>query len=347
MTFSHQDSQCMALALKLSMKGQSTVGANPMVGCVITRDGKIIAQDYHREYGKAHAEVNALDQIKHQAKDAIMYVTLEPCSHHGKTPPCTKSIIKSGVKKVIVAMLDPNPLSCGKGADLLKNAGIEVDVGLLENEVRDLNRGFVKRMLTGLPFVTSKIAMSLDGKTAMSSGESKWITSEQSRSDVQKLRHNNQAIMTGSGTVIKDNPSLTVRLDDSKVSPLRVVIDSGDKITNQELNIFSSDTSTLVLNSNNSSVLSNGKIDLKAVLIKLGEMGINNLLVEAGSGLNGAMLDAGLIDEYIIYTAPIILGSDAQSMFQIPLTKMTEKIYLDIVEIRNIGEDIKIKAIPR
>ena len=347
MTFSHQDSQCMALALKLSMKGRSTVGANPMVGCVITRDGKIIAQDYHQEYGKAHAEVNALNQIKLQAKDTIMYVTLEPCSHYGKTPPCTKLIIKSGVKKVIVAMLDPNPLSCGKGADLLKDAGIEVDVGLLENEARELNRGFVKRMLTGLPFVTSKIAMSLDGKTAMSSGESKWITSEQSRNDVQKLRCNNQAIMTGSGTVIKDNPSLTVRLDDSKISPLRVVIDSGDKITNQELNIFSSDTSTLVLNNSNSSVLSNGKIDLNAVLIKLGEMGINNLLVEAGSGLNGAMLEAGLIDEYIIYTAPIILGSDAQSMIQIPLTKMAEKINLDIIEIRNIGEDIKIKAIPK
>ena len=347
MTFSHQDSQCMALALKLSMKGRSTVGANPMVGCVITRDGKIIAQDYHREYGKAHAEVNALDQIKNQAKDAIMYVTLEPCSHHGKTPPCTKSIIKSGVKKVILAMLDPNPLNCGKGVKLLQDAGIEVDVGLLENEVRDLNRGFVKRMLTGLPFVTSKIAMSLDGKTAMSSGESKWITSEQSRNDVQKLRHNNQAIMTGSGTVIKDNPNLTVRLNDSEISPLRVVIDSGDKITNQKLNIFSSDASTLVLNSNNSSVLSNGKIDLKATLIKLGEMGINNLLVEAGSGLNGAMIEMGLIDEYIIYTAPIILGSDAQSMVQIPLTKMAEKINLDIIEIRIIGEDIKIKAIPR
>jgi len=347
MTFSHQDSQCMALALKLSMKGRSTVGANPMVGCVITRDGKIIAQDYHREYGKAHAEVNALDQIKHQAKDAIMYVTLEPCSHHGKTPPCTKSIIKSGVKKVILAMLDPNPLNCGKGVKLLQDAGIEVDVGLLENEVRDLNRGFVKRMLTGLPFVTSKIAMSLDGKTAMSSGESKWITSEQSRNDVQKLRHNNQAIMTGSGTVIKDNPNLTVRLNDSEISPLRVVIDSGDKITNQKLNIFSSEASTLVLNSNNSSVLSNGKIDLKATLIKLGEMGINNLLVEAGSGLNGAMIEMGLIDEYIIYTAPIILGSDAQSMVQIPLTKMAEKINLDIIEIRIIGEDIKIKAIPK
>ena len=276
-----------------------------------------------------------------------MYVTLEPCSHHGKTPPCTKSIIKSGVKKVIVAMLDPNPLSCGKGADLLTDAGIEVDVGLLENEARELNRGFVKRMLTGLPFVTSKIAMSLDGKTAMSSGESKWITSEQSRNDVQKLRHNNQAIMTGSGTVIKDNPSLTVRLNDSEISPLRVVIDSGDKITNQKLNIFSSEASTLVLNSNNSSVLSNGKIDLKATLIKLGEMGINNLLVEAGSGLNGAMIEMGLIDEYIIYTAPIILGSDAQSMVQIPLTKMAEKINLDIIEIRIIGEDIKIKAIPK
>ena len=347
MTFSHQDSQCMALAMKLSMKGRSTVGANPMVGCVITIDGKVIAQDYHREYGKAHAEVNALDQIKNQAKDAIMYVTLEPCSHHGKTPPCTKSIIKSGVKKVILAMLDPNPLSCGKGADLLKDAGIEVDVGLLENEARELNRGFVKRMLTGLPFVTSKIAMSLDGKTAMSSGESKWITSEQSRNDVQKLRHNNQAIMTGSGTVIKDNPNLTVRLNDSEISPLRVVIDSGDKITNQKLNIFSSEASTLVLNSNNSSVLSNGKIDLKATLIKLGEMGINNLLVEAGSGLNGAMIEMGLIDEYIIYTAPIILGSDAQSMVQIPLTKMAEKINLDIIEIRIIGEDIKIKAIPK
>jgi len=347
MTFSHQDSQCMALALKLSMQGQSTVGANPMVGCVITRDGKIIAQDYHREYGKAHAEVNALDRIKHQAKDTIMYVTLEPCSHHGKTPPCIKSIIKSGVKKVIVAMLDPNPLNCGRGADLLKDTGIEVDVGLLENEAKELNRGFVKRMLTGLPFVTSKIAMSLDGKTAMSSGESKWITSEQSRNDVQKLRCNNQAIMTGSGTVIKDNPSLTVKLNDSKISPLRVVIDGGDKITNQKLNIFSSDASTLVLNSNNSSILSNGKIDLKAVLIKLGEMGINNLLVEAGSGLNGAMLEAGLIDEYIIYTAPIILGNDAQSMFQVPLTKMAEKISLDIIEIRNIGDDIKIKAIPR
>jgi len=347
MTFSHQDSQCMALALKLSMKGRSTVGANPMVGCVITRDGKIIAQDYHQEYGNAHAEVNALNQIKLQAKDTIMYVTLEPCSHYGKTPPCTKSIIKSGVKKVIVAMLDPNPLSCGKGADLLKDAGIEVDVGLLENEARELNRGFVKRMLTGLPFVTSKIAMSLDGKTAMSSGESKWITSEQSRNDVQKLRHNNQAIMTGSGTVIKDNPNLTVRLNDSEISPLRVVIDSGDKITNQKLNIFSSEASTLVLNSNNSSVLSNGKIDLKATLIKLGEMGINNLLVEAGSGLNGAMIEMGLIDEYIIYTAPIILGSDAQSMVQIPLTKMAEKINLDIIEIRIIGEDIKIKAIPK
>ena len=337
----------MALALKLSMKGRSTVGANPMVGCVIARDGKVIAQDYHREYGKAHAEVNALDQIKLQAKGATMYVTLEPCSHHGKTPPCAISIIKSGVKKVIVAMLDPNPLNCGRGVNLIQNAGIEVDVGLLENEARELNRGFVKRMLTGLPFVTSKIAMSLDGKTAMSSGESKWITSEQSRKDVQKLRCQNQAIMTGSGTVIKDNPSLTFRLNDSEISPLRVVIDSGNKISNQELNIFSSNASTLILNSNNSSVLSNGKIDLKAVLVKLGEMGINNILVEAGSGLNGVMLEAGLIDEYIIYTAPIILGSDAQSMFQVSLTKITEKINLDIVEIRNIGEDIKIKAIPR
>ena len=345
MAFSRQDTECMALALKLSKKGRALVGANPMVGCVITRDDKIIAQDYHRQYGKSHAEVNALNQIKDQAKSAKLYVTLEPCSHQGKTPPCTKALIKAGIKKVVVAMLDPNPMVSGRGVKLLNDAGIEVGIGLLQSEAMELNRGFIKRMETGMPFVTTKIAMSLDGGTAMNSGESKWITSDAARLDVQKLRSNNQAIMTGSGTIINDNPKMTVRLNDFKPKPLRVIVDSGNKITDQKLNIFSSDTSTLVLNDDNSRLLPNGKIDLKLALIMLGEMGINNLLLESGSGLNGAMLEAGLIDEFIIYTAPVILGSETKPMIEIPLTKISEKIQLNILDIRKIGEDLKIKAV--
>ena len=275
MAFSLQDTECMALALKLSRKGRASVGANPMVGCVITRNDKIIAQDYHRQYGKGHAEVNALDQINHQAKETTLYVTLEPCSHQGKTPPCTKTLIKAGVKKVVVAMLDPNPVVTGRGIKLLKDAGIGVDIGLLQSEAMELNRGFIKRMKTGMPFVTTKIAMSFDGGTAMNSGESQWITSEASRLDVQKLRSNNQAIMTGSGTIINDNPKMTARLKNSESKPLRVIVDSGNKITDQKLNIFSSDASTLILNDDNSRLLPNGKIDLKSALTKLGEMGLS------------------------------------------------------------------------
>jgi len=347
MAFSHQDTECMALALKLSKKGRTLVGANPMVGCVIVRDGKIVAQDYHRQYGKSHAEVNALDQINHQGKGVKLYVTLEPCSHQGKTPPCTKALIKAGVKNVVVAMLDPNPVVSGRGVKLLKDADIEVDIGLLQSEAMELNRGFIKRMETGMPFVTAKIAMSLDGGTAMDSGESQWITSDAARLDVHKLRSNNQAIMTGSGTIINDNPNMTARLNDFESNPLRVIVDSGNKITNQKLNIFSSDASTLVFNDKNSRLSSNGKIDLKLALIKLGKMGINNLLLEAGSGLNGAMLEAGLIDEFIIYTSPVILGSGTKPMIDIPLKKMSEKIQLNILDIRKIGEDIKIKAVPK
>ena len=315
-----------------------------MVGCVITRDDKIIAQDYHQLYGDGHAEINALNQINHEADNTKLYVTLEPCSHYGKTPPCVAALINAGVKKVFIAMLDPNPLVSGKGIKILQDAGVEVDIGLLENEAKDLNRGFIKRMQTGMPFVTSKIAMSIDGKIAMKSGESKWITSEASRNDVQILRSENQAIMTGSKTVLNDNPKMTVRLNNSKSKPLRVVIDSNNQIIDKSLNIFSSDAGTLILNNSNSEILSNGKLDLKSALRQLGKKGINTLLLEAGSGLNGAMLEAGLIDEYIIYTAPVILGSNASSMINIPLNKMSEKIELNILDIRQIGSDIKIRA---
>jgi diaminohydroxyphosphoribosylaminopyrimidine deaminase/5-amino-6-(5-phosphoribosylamino)uracil reductase len=344
MAFTHQDTECMTLALKLSQFGRKAVGANPMVGCVISRDDKIIAQDYHCTYGKAHAEINALEKINYKAENTIVYITLEPCSHFGKTPPCTEALIKAKVNKVFVAMLDPNPLVSGRGVKALQDSGIEVEVGLLEKEAQEINRGFIKRMKSGLPFVTTKIAMSLDGRTAMKSGESKWITSEASRKDVQILRSLNQAIMTGSGTIKSDNPMMTVRAENKDSKPLRVVVDSNNIITDKSLNIFSSDAETLILNNVNSETLPNGKLDLKSALIKLGKMGINNLLLEAGSGLNGAMTEAGLIDEFIIYTAPLILGSDANPMVELPLKKMSDQIKLNIIELSQIDCDIKIRA---
>lgn len=346
MAFNQQDTECMALALKLSRLGRGSVGANPMVGCVITRDNKIIAQDYHRQYGKGHAEINALDQINHKADNCNVYVTLEPCSYQGKTPPCVKALINANVAKVFVATLDSNPEVSGSGVKLLRDSGIEVEVGLLEMAALEINRGFLKRMKTDLPFVTSKIAMSLDGRVAMRNGQSKWITSAASRKDVQILRSQNQAILTGSGTILNDNPMLTVRNQELNSKPLRVVIDSNNQITDKSLNIFSNDSETLILNKSNSKVLENGKLDLKSALIYIGSLGINNLLLEAGSGLNGAMMDAGLIDEFIIYTAPIILGSDAQPMMQIPLKEMSEKISLNIIELTQVSNDIKIRAIP-
>ncbi|MFL2508995.1 MAG: bifunctional diaminohydroxyphosphoribosylaminopyrimidine deaminase/5-amino-6-(5-phosphoribosylamino)uracil reductase RibD [Candidatus Pseudothioglobus sp.] len=346
MAFTQKDTECMALALKLSKLGQAGVGANPMVGCVISSDDKIIAKDYHHQYGQEHAEINALNQIGHKAENCKLYVTLEPCSHHGKTPPCINAIIKAGIKKVYVATLDPNPLVSGSGVKLMKENGIDVEIGLLENNAIEVNRGFFKRMKTGLPFITSKIAMSLDGRVAMRSGESKWITSEASRADVQILRSQNQAILTGSGTVLNDNPMLTVRNKKLQSKPLRVIIDSGNSITDKSLNIFSSDSETLILNPTNSKILKNGKIDLKSVLIKLGEMGINNVLLESGSGLNGAMMESSLIDEFIIYTAPVILGSDAQAMMELPFKKMSEKISLNILELTQVANDLKIRAKP-
>ena len=346
MAFTQKDTECMALALKLSKLGQAGVGANPMVGCVISSDDKIIAKDYHHQYGQEHAEINALNQIGHKAENCKLYVTLEPCSHHGKTPPCINAIIKSGIKKVYVATLDPNPLVSGSGVKLMKENGIDVEIGLLENNAIEVNRGFFKRMKTGLPFITSKIAMSLDGRVAMRSGESKWITSEASRADVQILRSQNQAILTGSGTILNDNPMLTVRNKKLQSKPLRVIIDSGNSITDKSLNIFSSDSETLILNPTNSKILKNGKIDLKSALIKLGEMGINNVLLESGSGLNAAMMESSLIDEFIIYTAPVILGCDAQAMMKLPFKKMSEKISLNILELTQVANDLKIRAKP-
>lgn len=334
----------MSLALKLAGQGRDGVKANPMVGCVVVKEDQIIAKGYHQTFGKAHAEINALEQINHQANGATLYVTLEPCSHQGKTPPCAQAIINAGVKHVVIATLDPNPLVSGQGLAKLKAADIKVSVGLLENEALTLNRGFIKRMQTGLPFVTCKIAMSLDGKTAMASGESQWITGEAARIDVQYLRAKHQAIMTGSGTILSDNPSMTVRLDTSTASPLRVVIDSRQQITDKTLNIFSNDAPILVLNPSNSKTLENGKLDLTDVLKQLANQGINTVLLEAGPNLIGAMIEENLINELIIYTAPVLMGSNANSMATLVLDTMADKIQLDLSDIRMVGDDIRITA---
>jgi len=334
----------MDLALKLARLGIHGVGANPIVGCVIEKDGKIIATGYHKTFGQAHAEINALDEINHQAQGATLYVTLEPCAHQGKTPPCVQAIINSGVKKVIISTLDPNPLVSGKGVDMLKNTGIEVLSGLLEYQACEQNRGFIKRMKTGLPFVTCKIAMSLDGKTSMSSGESKWITSDSARVDVQKLRSKHQAVMTGSGTILADNPLMTVRLEHLNTTPLRVVIDGKDKVTDKALNIFSKDAPTQVFNSKNTKLNRLEKLDLQDILTQLGTQDINSVLLEAGPGLVGAMIEENLIDEFVIYTAPILMGSDANSMANLNITNMGDKINLNISDIRMVGSDIRTTA---
>ena len=334
----------MSLALKLANQGIYGVQSNPMVGCVIAKNNKIIAQGYHQTFGEAHAEINALAQINHQAQGATLYVSLEPCVHQGKTPPCTQAIIDAGVTEVVIATLDPNPLVAGKGVTALENANIRVRVGLLENQSKQLNRAFIKRMETGLPFVTCKIAMSLDGKTSMESGESKWITGDAARHDVQKLRAKNQAILTGSGTILSDNPSMTVRLDGIHSSPLRVIVDSKNKITDSTLNIFSNTADTQVFNTENTKINQAGKLELSDILSQLSTQGINNVLLEAGPGLIGAMVEAALIDEFIIYTAPVLMGSDATSMMTLPIANMVDKIALNISTIRMVGNDIKITA---
>lgn len=342
--FSINDRQNMARALCLAKRGRYFVKTNPMVGCVIVRSGKIIAEGYHQQFGKAHAEINALKQIKHKADNATFYITLEPCAHFGKTNPCAQAIIDSGAEKVVIAHLDPNPLVNGKGIAMLKKAGIAVKIGLLADEASTLNRGFIKRMQSGLPFITCKIAMSLDGKIALSSGQSQWITAEAARLDGHYLRANNQAILIGSGSILADNPSMTVRLDDVVASPLRVVVDSKNQITDKRLNIFSNDAKTLIFNPKNSKILSNGKIDLTDILQQLGQLGINNVLLEAGPGLVGAMLEKQLIDEFVIYMAPILLGGDAHSMADLTIKSLTDKIKLNITDIRQVADDIKISA---
>jgi len=357
----------MARAIQLARRGHYTTHPNPRVGCVIVRDGEIVGEGFHARAGEGHAEVNALAKAGDKASGADVYVTLEPCSHHGRTPPCSQALIDAGVKRVVSAMEDPNPKVAGNGISMINEAGIETETGVMQAEAEALNPGYLKRMRTGKPFVRSKIAMSLDGRTAMASGESKWITSVDARLDVQRLRASSDAILTGIETVLKDDPSLNVRLDDLPEDvpsdipqPLRVVMDShlrmSDNAKMLSLNgktiIFTaSDDRKLAgkLENKGASVVKvkkhDGHVDLFAVMEYLAQQEINEVMVEAGSTLNGALLQAGLIDEMVIYVAPKLMGDNAKGLFHLPaLAKMSEAIDLNITDIRSVGKDLRITA---
>lgn len=352
----------MVHALQLAEQGRFTTDPNPRVGCVIVKDNEIIGEGWHQRAGEPHAEIHALHDAGAHAKGADCYVTLEPCSHFGRTPPCAEALIKADVKRVYIAMQDPNPQVSGKGIEILKNAGIEVMVGILKDEAEQLNIGFCTRMRTGRPYVRSKMAMSLDGRTAMASGESKWITGPAARQDVQKLRAQSSAIMTGTGTLLADDPALTVRpegdwypKDHVVRQPLRIVV--GDHAIPEHAHLFDDPNDILAVTTQKIdqehsidvlTVVDNaGKVDLTAMMTELARRDINEVMVEAGSVLNGALLNAGLIDELVIYMAPKLMGDSAKGLFHLPeIEAMAQNIDLAISDIRAVGDDWRITARP-
>jgi len=370
---SASDFQLMARAIQLAQRGLYTTHPNPRVGCVITLQGEVIGEGWHMRAGEPHAEIHALNAAGGKSVGATAYVTLEPCSHFGRTPPCADALIKAGVSRVVMAMQDPNPRVAGEGIARLKAAGVEVDVGVLQAQATALNPGFIARLTRGRPFVRCKLAMSLDGRTAMASGESKWITSLAARQDVQRLRARSDAVMTGIGTMLADDPQLDVRpegIDELHVvlagetprAPMRVIVDStlrtpmasralslpGKKLIATAVE-YSEILDTLrQKHVNVCRFAGTGKrVNLPLLLEYLAALEINELLVEAGPVLSGAMLQAGLIDELIIYMAPHLMGDQAQGLMTLPgLEKMSQRISFKTKEIRAVGDDWRITLQP-
>ena len=354
----------MTIALRLAEQGLYSTQPNPRVGCVIVKNQRVIGEGAHLKAGDAHAEVIALRQAGADALGADVYVTLEPCNHYGRTPPCVDALIAAGVRRVVMAMEDPNPLVSGRGKLRLQTHGIDVASGLMQQQAFALNAGFIKRMTQALPYVRCKVAASLDGRTALNNGESQWITGEAARLDVQSWRAQSCAILTGIGTVLSDNPRMTVRVDGVKRQPLRVIVDSRLNTpidcnmlkTAQQAPVmiaYSIDSNRKLAHFHTTGVeclhLPNafGQVDLKSLLQHLAQRGINEVLVEAGQGLNGAMLEADLIDEFIFYYAPKLMGGDAKPMFAFPELKDMGQIKdLKILDLRRIGQDIRLRAKP-
>lgn len=362
MAFTAADHRHMARALQLAGRGLFTTDPNPRVGCVLVRDGQVIGEGWHEVAGGPHAEVAALNAVTGSAQGATAYVTLEPCCHHGRTPPCSQALIDAGVGRVVVAMQDPNPRVAGEGLEQLRKAGIEVAVGLMGPQAEALNPGFIKRMRTGRPYVRNKLAMSLDGRTAMASGESQWITGEAARRDVQRLRARSSAIVSGIGTVLADDPSLNVRLGGQDRQPLRVVLDPRLSMpaTAKMLDLpgrtlvvtaAEPDEAWERLETRGAEVISvpdgPDAVDLHAMLELLGRREVNEILLETGATLSGAMLRAGLIDELVIYMAPRLMGDAARGLFRLPgLESMADTLALTIDDVRAVGNDWRITARP-
>lgn len=365
------DEQFMARALQLAKLGRFTTHPNPNVGCVIAKDGEIVGEGYHFRAGEPHAEVHALRMAGEKARGATAYVTLEPCSHHGRTPPCCDALIAAGVTRVVAAMQDPNPQVAGRGLYRLQQAGIEVSHGLMMAEAEALNRGFLKRMRTGFPFIQLKFGTSLDGRTAMANGESQWITSPESRRDVQRLRAESAAILSTSATVLADDPSLTVRWPELGEStqalyaqqhlrqPTRIVIDGQNRVTPQHKLIAQPGETWLARSAADDLLwpqgveqfivpLHNGRLDLVVMMMLLGKRQINSLWVEAGATLGGALLQAGLVDELIVYVAPKLLGNDARGLCQLPgLDKLADAPEFTFSKVRQVGADLCLHLTPR
>ncbi|WP_422409630.1 MULTISPECIES: bifunctional diaminohydroxyphosphoribosylaminopyrimidine deaminase/5-amino-6-(5-phosphoribosylamino)uracil reductase RibD [unclassified Endozoicomonas] len=362
------DHEMMSRALQLARKGLYTAMPNPRVGCVIMKDGVIVGEGFHERSGEPHAEVHALEMAGDRTKGATVYVTLEPCSHFGKTPPCAEALIKARVSRVVAAMEDPNPLVSGRGLKRLSDVGIEVESGVLEAEARALNPGFIKKMMSGQPFVRLKLAMSLDGRTAMESGESQWITGPDARSEVQKLRAQSCAIVSGVGSILHDNSSLTVRAEElglpdaeklARRQPLRVVLDSSLQ-TPVDAKVVTGPGRALIVCTNQAEQsrqaqleaagaevirLNAGRqVDLNALMSELAQRDCQEVLLETGATLAGAAVSEGLVDELNIFMAPILMGSAARPLLNLPFQFMSEKLGLNISDIRAIGDDWLIKA---
>ena len=364
------DAFYMARALELARKGVYSTHPNPRVGCVIVRDGEIVGEGWHVRAGEPHAEVHALRQAGDKARGATAYVTLEPCSHHGRTPPCADALVNAGVGRVVAAMQDPNPDVAGRGLLRLMSAGIAVQSGVLESEARAINKGFLKRMEHGLPYVRVKLAMSLDGRTAMASGESQWITGPEARSAVQRLRAQSSVVLTGADTVLADDARLTVRPDELGLNaeltalavtrpPLRVLIDGRLRVP-LDAPFFKAGSALVATcaaasareryTSDGHELLalpsSGGHVDLRKLLVELAARGVNDVLVEAGPKLAGAFTRLGLVDEFQIFVAGKFMGSSARPLLDLPLAQMSESLALKIVDMRAVGSDWRVIAIP-
>jgi diaminohydroxyphosphoribosylaminopyrimidine deaminase/5-amino-6-(5-phosphoribosylamino)uracil reductase len=362
------DAHYMARALELARKGLYSTHPNPRVGCVIVRDGQVVGEGWHVRAGEPHAEVHALRQAGELARGACAYVTLEPCSHHGRTPPCAEALVNAGVARVVAAMQDPNPQVAGQGLKRLADAGIEVSSGVLEAEARALNPGFLKRMEHGLPYVRVKLAMSLDGRTAMASGESQWITGPPARSAVQRLRARSSVVLTSAESVIADNARMTVRGEELGLDaentvlalarpPLRVLIDGRLRLP-LEAAFYQAGPALVATAAAHDERYAQaglellrlptqeGRVDLRALLRELAARGVNEVLVEAGPGLAGAFAQSGLVDEYQLFIAGKFLGSSARPLLEWPLARMSEAPALKITEMRAVGDDWRVTAIP-